>query len=58
MMTFLKMIQFLTTASGSRLFGSVVRALEFLTERTGFDSQDRREFFSALLHSFVTTIRW
>ena len=28
----------------------------FLTGRTGFDSHGRREIFSAMLHSFVTTI--
>ena len=40
-------IQSLTTASASRLFGSVVRALDFYP--------NRREIFSAMLHSFVAT---
>ena len=48
-------IQSLTTASGSRLFGSVIRALDFISKQTGFEYHDRREIFSAMLHSFVAT---
>ena len=47
-------IQSLASASESRLFGSVVRTLDFYGQ-TGFESHSRRDFFPAMLHSFVTT---
>ena len=45
----------LITASGSRLFGSVVRVLEFYPDRP-VSSRKTGIFSSAMLHSFVTVI--
>ena len=47
-------IQSLTTAPGSRLFGSVVRALDFFpADRARIPRQ--AGIYSTMLHSFVTT---
>ena len=46
--------QSLTTASGSRFFGSVVRALDFWQRGPGFDSRRGRIIFSCALFLFVT----
>ena len=43
----------LTTASGSRLAHG--KSTGYLSGQTGFEPHDRRELFSAMLHSFVTT---
>ena len=51
-------IQSLTTASESRRFGSVVRALDFYPDRPGSIPPIGGIFFfffSVMLHSFVTT---
>ena len=48
-------IQSLTTTSGSRLFGSVVRASDFYPGGPGSIPTSVVEIFSAMLHSFVTT---
>ena len=50
-------IQSLTTASESRLFGTVVRALDFYPDIPGSNPTTcRREIISAMFHSFVATI--
>ena len=46
--------QALTTASGSRLFGSVVRALDFWPRGPGLESRRGRIIFSYALFLFVT----
>ena len=55
-------IHSLTTASGCRLFGSVVSALDFFIGQTGFDSHDRRDFFFYSYTSFLfynfQAVRW
>ena len=45
--------QSLTTASGSRLFGSVVRALDFCPGGTGFISRQGQVIFSYALFLFI-----
>ena len=47
----LQYIQSLTTASGNKLFGSVVRALDYHPGGPGSNPGKRLEFFSAMLWS-------
>ena len=54
MHSFCAYIQSLTTASGSRLFGSVVRAFEFLPRGPEFESRRGRIIFSYALFLFLT----
>ena len=48
--------QSLTTASGSRLFGSVVRTLDFCPGGSRFGSLQGRVIFSYALFLFVTAL--
>ena len=46
-------LRILIAASGSQLFGSVVRALDFYPDRPGSNTTIGVNFFSAMLHSSV-----